>query len=78
MLLTPNTLTLAALAEQVDLARSEGRLAAFAEAMTQCCKLSKRSDATDRTWQEIHHAIDILHLNELHKIASNKAKVLDK
>ena len=69
---------IAARKKQVELARSEGRLSAFAEAMTQCCKPSRRSDATDRTWQEIHQAIDILHFNELHKIATDKAKVLDK
>ena len=60
---------IAALKKQVEAARSEGRLKAFAIAMSECCKLSKRSDANERTWQEIHNAIHILHFKELQNLA---------
>ena len=57
-------------ARVMDLARLQGRLEAFAMAMTECSKPTRHEDGSmgGRDCREIHTAIDILHLDTLRQM----------
>ena len=57
-------------ARAMDVARLQGRLEAFAMAMTECSKTTRHEDGSmgGRDCREIHTAIDILHLDTLRQM----------
>ncbi|MHB1097982.1 MAG: hypothetical protein ACYCZR_00375 [Burkholderiales bacterium] len=59
----------------IDVARLQGRLEAFAAAMTECSKPTRHEDGSvgGRDCREIHAAIDILHLDTLRQMKAANA-----
>lgn len=64
-------------ARAMDVARLQGRLEAFAMAMTECSKATRHEDGSmgGRDCREIHTAIDILHLNTLRQMKTANVEV---
>lgn len=64
-------------ARAIDVARLQGRLEAFAMAMTECSKPKRHEDGSmgGRDCREIHTAIDILHLDTLRQMKTANAKI---
>lgn len=64
-------------ARAMDVARLQGRLEAFAMAMTECSKATRHEDGSmgGRDCREIHTAIDILHLDTLRQMKTANAEL---